>query len=306
MSLYPIVPIDRGKSEAIEYLGTKRKFWFTGADGRRMLFKAEERGTGEDWAEKIACELAGLLGLPHVHYELAEETATRTPGVVCASCREADEALAHGNQLLLEADPSYPPDHNRFKVAAHTVGAVAGVLNGLSPPDARWMVGVPDGVVSALDVFVGYVMLDAWVANQDRHHENWAAIRRPRSLSLAPSFDHGASLARNLSDEERQERLTSRDLNRQVPAFARRARSALYGDAASPWSLTTIAAWQAIAARAPRAALAWTDRLRATDDAALRGVVQRVPPDRLSAVGREFTLSLLMENRTTILNAETE
>lgn len=38
-----------------------------------MLFKAEDRGTGEDWAEVVACHLCALLGLPHVEYELAAE-----------------------------------------------------------------------------------------------------------------------------------------------------------------------------------------------------------------------------------------
>jgi hypothetical protein len=64
--MFPTVPVDPAKAESLEQLGTKRKFWFTDDQGRRVLFKAEERGTGEDWAEKLACELAGLLGLPHV------------------------------------------------------------------------------------------------------------------------------------------------------------------------------------------------------------------------------------------------
>lgn len=79
--MFAIERIDSDNAEALEPLGTKRKFWFTDARGRRLLFKAEARGTGEDWAEKLACEFVQLLGLPHVHYELALDTATRTPGV---------------------------------------------------------------------------------------------------------------------------------------------------------------------------------------------------------------------------------
>ena len=45
--------------------------------------------------------------------------------------------------------------------------------------------------------FVGYVLLDAWIANQDRHHENWGALRHGDELRLAPTFDHGASLVNN-------------------------------------------------------------------------------------------------------------
>jgi hypothetical protein len=38
-----------------------------------LLFKAEDRGTGEDWAEVVACHLCGLLGLPHIEYKMAAE-----------------------------------------------------------------------------------------------------------------------------------------------------------------------------------------------------------------------------------------
>ncbi len=70
--MYGIRPINRASAQDIEYLGTKRKFWFR-LKNTRYLFKAEERGTGEDWAEKIVCELAALLGIPHAKYFLAKE-----------------------------------------------------------------------------------------------------------------------------------------------------------------------------------------------------------------------------------------
>ena len=88
------------------------------------------------------------------------------------------------------------------------------------------MADVPAGIESALDYFVGYVMLDAWIANPDRHHENWAAIWDGSAMRLAPTFDHGAALARNLLDSEREERLTIKYSNRTVESFARKGRSA--------------------------------------------------------------------------------
>jgi hypothetical protein len=97
-------------------------------------------------------------------------------------------------------DPAYPAHESRkYKVREHTVGAVADVMCRLAAPSNFWMSGVPPGVDTALGIFVGYVMLDAWIANQDRHHENWGALQDDQ-LRLAPTFDHGASLARNLSD----------------------------------------------------------------------------------------------------------
>jgi hypothetical protein len=72
MSQFPIHPVDRSRAQSVETLGSKPKFWFREGD-RRLLFKAEDRGTGEDWAEVVACHLCRLLHLPHVEYELAAE-----------------------------------------------------------------------------------------------------------------------------------------------------------------------------------------------------------------------------------------
>jgi hypothetical protein len=133
--MYTIHPIDRNLAENLESLGAKPKFWFT-RDGQRHMFKADDRGTGEDWAEKISCELATLLGLPHVHYELAQEIKqglAGNPGVVCQSCVADSESLIHGNQLLFQQDPNYPA-HEKYRVNAHTVAAVSGALRILQPP----------------------------------------------------------------------------------------------------------------------------------------------------------------------------
>ena len=56
-----IISISADQSEDLEHLGTKPKFWFT-HHGQRTLFKADNRGTGEDWAEVIACEICEHLG----------------------------------------------------------------------------------------------------------------------------------------------------------------------------------------------------------------------------------------------------
>jgi len=64
--MFQVIRVDFRNAQELEPLGSKRKFWFKDELGRRMLFKAEERGTGDDWAEKVASEFCALLGLPHV------------------------------------------------------------------------------------------------------------------------------------------------------------------------------------------------------------------------------------------------
>lgn len=302
--MFPVIKIRSSQAEAVEYLGTKAKFWYRDGE-RQMLFKAEERGTGEDWAEKIACELCAGLGLPHVHYEMAYDVDQRRPGVVCASLTPQPLALAHGNQLLLALDPAYPAGaENHYRSRAHTVDAVFEVINLLGLPDQSWCTRLPPQIQTAAGIYAGYLLLDAWIANQDRHHENWGAVWDGERLSLAPSFDHGAALARNLSDEERHERLTSRDERRKVPYFAGRARSALIATPTAAKPLTTLAAWRAFAARVPVDAAIWRNQLAAVESGAVEAVLDQIPPDRMSAVCRRFTLDLLAENRRRLLQTD--
>jgi len=165
---------------ALEPLGSKQKFWFL-LGPRRTLFKVETRDTGEDWAEKIASKLCHIIGLPHVDYELAdlyEGDTFLNRGVICETCTPPPFSLILGNQLLLKLDPAYPAKQGRYKESKHTVDATCNALKHLARPNDGWMADAPSGMETSLDVFVGYIMLDAWIANQDRHHENWAGIQR--------------------------------------------------------------------------------------------------------------------------------
>src|SRR5207244_10835725 len=77
-------------------------------------------------------------------------------------------------ELLAERDPTYERAGARFvRTRQHTIDAVAGVVGA---PDVLIPFGwvAPAGVTSPLDVFAGYLLLDAWIGNADRHHENWA------------------------------------------------------------------------------------------------------------------------------------
>lgn len=306
--MYPIRQIDRLQAEDIEYLGTKRKFWFT-LDGARYLFKAEERGTGEDWAEKIVCELARELGLPHIEYHLAHEyegTNPIQPGVICARFVSRPQSFEMGNQLLVQRDPAYPATENaRYHVKDYTVEVVAAALAELEPPAPVWMNGIPRGIVSALDVFAGYLLLDAWVANQDRHHQNWGAIRDGNELRLAPTYDHGSSLARNLTDDERKDRLRTKDRNRTVAHFAARAKSAFYQTRADKKTLSALEVFRQFGNYAESGAEIWREKLSTVKPETVKAILNEVPPQRMTPITREFTFELLMTNQQRLLEGAT-
>jgi hypothetical protein len=333
--MYPIFLFELEKSDptktepfacvptAIEPSGTMPKFWFLfGTD--RTLFKIEHREIGEDWAEKIACELCKLLGIPHVHYEFAalyDAGNLIKRGVICKHCAPPPFSLIYGNQLLLKLDPAYPAKISRYKVREHTVDAVCEVIQQLSLPNEIWLKNIPDDNKTALDVFVGYIMLDAWIANQDRHHENWGAIKeiKPRfvppikdqhdfkvimqegPLRLAPSFDHGAALARNLSDEERQKRLETKDRNFSLQKFTQRAKSAFYKNKNDSKTIGTFDAFKEFACHAPQAAQIWLKRLATIKRDDLEVLINNVPDTRMSGIAKRFTLELLVVNQDHLL-----
>lgn len=302
--------------EQMEELGSKPKFWYLytprySEEEELFLFKADNRGTGEDWAEKVSCELCTLLGIPHVHYEMAFHVQTNHPGVICQCCINDMDVLIPANQLLLARDSSYRGNPSRYKAKKHTIETAINVLSTLNRPSYEWCKNIPCGIETALDVFVGYLMLDAWIANQDRHDENWGAIFHAMEkmhggnsgMRLAPTFDHGAALARNITDNERKERMETRDAGYGIAAFARKARSAFYSQANPKRTLTTHEAWRGIAKYAPDAAVIWLEKLRAVDDNMVENVLYEVPAKRMTDIGREFTARLLNENRSLLLES---
>jgi hypothetical protein len=300
---FPIHRIDRRQADSVEQLGSKPKFWFR-MGKNRFLFKADDRGTGEDWAELIASHLCDLLKLPHVKYEMAVEsdgTLDLRPGVICANMAPPPYSLILGNQLLLAlVDPQYPVAQ-QFRVRQHSVDAVCDIMRRLSLSGFDSTLNVPPGINTALDAFVGYIMLDAWIANQDRHHENWGALWNGKSLALAPTFDHGAGLGRNLLDTEREERLHTKDQNRTIHAFAQKGRSAFFGTVSDTRSLGLLEAFEAFSVASPVAKSCWLQQLRVVNRDAVWGILERVPAERMSNVCKEFTCELLMTNQRRLL-----
>lgn len=291
--MYPVIHVPDAAADLTEQLGTKPKFWFTGDGNVRTLFKEARSDTGEDWAEKIAAELADLLELPHATYELGEWCGRR--GVVTPTFVPEGGRLVHGNELIARVVSDYPRDEF-FRARQHTLELVMDFVS-------LEIVMVPDSFAetenlrSGGDIFVGYLMLDAWIGNQDRHHENWALIRFPDgNLRLAPSYDHASSLGRNETDESRIDRLTTRDRGRTIAAYADRARSALYATARDSKPMKTLDAFRNAGARRPRAAIEWLNRLRALRDDQIEAIFQSVPRNLMSEPAAEFGTKLLKIN----------
>jgi len=305
---YPIVDITSWKILSVEEMGSKPKFWVEEPGGPKWLFKHRHRpNVGDDWAEKIAAEVAERLAIPHATVELARYQDM--PGIISkdlvgsASPRE----LVLGNSLLVEADPTYP-QMNRYHVAEHTIERVFTAVG-------AEFIGLPaecpinPAISTPLDLLVGYLMLDALIGNTDRHHENWAILQftqtdAERRAVLCPTFDHASSLAHVLMDEERARRLTTKDRGYSVAAFVGKARSAFYRVQGDRRPLSTIDAFREAENRRPYAGAFWRKQLLNLDAGILDIIVSQLPDEIMSQTSKRFALELLACNRSN-LSAET-
>lgn len=309
--MYEIFSIPADAAEAPEQMGTKRKFWFHHPELGMCLFKLARPDTGEDWSEKVACEMAELLGLPHARYEMAKWSGQ--PGSLSVSMLSEMESLIHGNELIAQLTTDYPdPDTApRFRNSGHTLSLVVRTLE-RSGAEAPVGIDLPVGVKTAVDVFVGYLLLDALIGNTDRHHENWAVIESYGFeaqelvfyLRLAPTYDHASCLGRNELDARREERLRTRDKGNSVEAYADRCVSALYLDVNDRKPLRTIDAFRHASGLRPQAAEAWLARLRAVGEAEVADLLTRVPRERCSDVAKEFATRIVLRNRARLLGIE--
>lgn len=303
--MYPIVQVPASAWELPEPLGTKPKFWYDDKTLGRSLFKYVRGAAGEDWSEKVAAELAMRLGLPHATYELAECDGNRgvvSPTFVPATCR-----LVLGNEVLSGISADYPAgDARKFHIREHTLDFVLHALEsleGLSAP-VGWLPPHLD-LSGPAAVFVGYLMLDAWIGNQDRHHENWGLIDSSfGTRRLAPTFDHASCLGCTERDATRKEILTTRDRGRSISAYVRRARSAFYLSKAASKPMGTIEVFQKAMARHAKACTYWLSRLAKIDESQIKDIFDAIPSGRIGAIASQFAQTMLAQNRVRLENLD--
>ena len=279
-----------------ESLGTKPKRWLRDpATGYHWLMKDatysdRSDGTryrkGDDWSERVANGVAERLGLPAAETELATTGGGEdlVYGVISRSMlvppaagkTHSEEELVDGNELL--PDPVVAGHREGY-----TVEAVQQALVEVGPPAHI------EGDLSAWDVFVGYLTLDAIVGNTDRHEENWAVIAKGDDRRLAPTFDHASCLGFQLDDDQRQRRLSTNDTGYMPEAWADRAGSTFHG---SPHPIS--AAVRAMSISDPQTGRLWVSRCEDVD--LLVEPVWMVPQHRMSIPAREFAERVLRRN----------
>ncbi len=295
---FPIIEIPLNSPEDDEEMGTKEKFWFSHPQFGRCLYKKARQNTGEDWAEKIAAELCYLLGVPHANYELAIFNGDR--GIISPSffptkqnTTEFDR-LTHGNEILMQMVSNYPIFSKN--PSQHTLEIV---LNAMGSPQVNlpfnWT--PPEGIRTAPETFVGYLLLDAWIGNTDRHHENWAFMSLNGEIYLAPTYDHASCLGRELLDDKKSAKLQ----NKSVTGYAQKCSSALYAEVGAKKPLKTFDAFCESQNLYPDAAKIWLTNLDKISSNDTLELFQRIPSDLISQTSIDFAQDILGFNRDRLL-----
>lgn len=271
--------------DSIESLGSKEKFWFQLPDDRSgtdWLFKFPRPNTGEHWAEKIAAEAAGLLGISCARVELADCQGIR--GSVTESFTTAGKVLVHGNELLEILVQDYDPE-KRYYQSRHTLGNILEILEALADygPDCR-------------PQFAEYLLLDAIIGNTDRHHENWGWLINIAdddwSSELAPSFDHASSLGRELTEVRRDRILTE---NR-VGAYAERGRGGIYWSEQDSRSPSPLELMRRAVGTYPDFFRPGLAKLSILDEDNILTIINRIPPGWMTDSERSFAIMLMRYN----------
>ncbi|MEU0508331.1 hypothetical protein [Amycolatopsis sp. NPDC006125] len=301
---YSVIDISHWPVASIEPRGLEAKTWFedpTAMPGEpcRWLFKPITRHSwgdqGEDWAEKITSEVGRVLGVPCARVELATRQGER--GLISLDLAPPPLELFTGMLVMPGVVPNYEVGASRVKGRpGHSLANIRRALADCVPPPGS---DVPSHF-NAFAVFAGYLVMDALVANRDRHDENWA-ILRPADPSapdmLCGSYDHGSSLGYNLPDRRRLLRLK----NNQVGDWVRKGTAWRFEhDPASPPPTLVALAREALVTAGEDVRSYWLDRLLSVDADDLVNLVSRVP--KMSDPARTFAMEVLRLNRERLLN----
>jgi len=275
-----VIEVSSWIADQDEDLGARDKMWLVtpfDSQGSHALWKEGRPGgkiaeAGADlWAERIAAEIAPLMGIRAARVDFAVRNEVR--GII--SWR-VGRVLRHGNELLSGLHPEYK-GASKGPVAGYDLESIRTVLG----PYQGWFSGL-----SAFDCFAGLLVFDALISNSDRHHENWA-IMEDRA-TLAPSYDHGASLGFN----------TSHRLQWDAEAFAGRGESRHF-----PNRPTFVAlARSALEMVSPDVGSRWLDGVDGVHNDNVQRVVDSVPATWMSDDARTFVVQLVSENRRRLLS----
>jgi hypothetical protein len=282
--------------------GVLQKEWYDHPELGECLFKESRPSQAiitearTDWTEKVVNEIANVLDLPVAQYELASGYFNNSPeiveGVVSLNCIPRNVNLTFTGQQLLSRFIDYDPENPSQYTIENVLKALD--LAKVKIP-SNWESPIA-GVSTGAELFVGYILLDTFTNNSDRHDHNWGVMSVDNQIQLIPSFDHGLSLGSTDEDEDK--------LNISLSGYVNRYSQSCFQDGYNKVPNLTI--FDRAARLYPDAAKIWQKQLALVTPDRINGIFDRIPDGRITPVAAKFAIDLLRYNRERIANLEIE
>lgn len=298
VSTWPERWIEQGGSTSVRWLDQPdtRRAWL---HKNTTIPEASGIEQGEDWAEVVATQVARALGVPCAEVRLCTRAGRR--GSLSLDVAPRGYSLWTANVWVNGLIASYVPHtegvhgvdpaRQDVKRPGHTLENYHRALADVGPPP-----GFANQSLTGFDVLAGYHVLDALIANRDRHTENWGVLEPrigPGRVLLAPSLDHGGSLGFNLSDTDRERMLTQDRLE----DWARRGTAhRLEHRKGEPRPSLVDAASRALDLASPAARAWWRTHIMELDLSELAEVLGEMKVPSMSGPACRFTIELLRVN----------
>lgn len=166
--------------------GASEKKWLINPEtGQRGIFKFPKgidigKPTGEYWAEKLASQLAEVLGIECAKVDIG--TFKGRIGSMSYMILKEDEELIEGIQYITNIYKEYNQD--RFidykTEEPYSINMILQSIKGTGLEKE----------------FLIIPIFDALIGNSDRHHSNWGVVRNKvnGNIRISPLYDNGSSL----------------------------------------------------------------------------------------------------------------
>lgn len=203
-----------------------------------------------------------------------------------------EEAQAPGYFRFTPGKKVQDPEKPHILRPGHSLTNIRAALQGVDAPEG-FEGGPREG--RAFDVFVGYTLLDALVANCDRHDENWAVLQ-PQLGSmpgiLAPTYDHGSSLGYSFAGPKRDRCLAE---HRELEKWAAKGTAHRYEHVPPAKTLVEHAA-EAMGMGSPDTAKWWAEQVLQLDLSGILDPLEQGAIPEMSEASVKFAAALLKLN----------
>lgn len=276
--MYRIIDVtDWIYKETLQVSGTREKRWLKHEDisPDTFLFKLPKATTNEAWAEKVTSEIGKKLGFNMMDVDFA--TNNDTNAVLLKNFSPGSKTMADGGEIISAFLNDFDPDS--------LVGySIENIIKSLSKHPLL-------GNSNFESEFISMCIFDAFVANQDRHCENWAIILNSTSY-FAPIYDNGASLGFNSSKDKMLKMISDKNM---LNAFNNRSKTLIEVEGKKkPKALTLLSYLKKLY---PEKFKKEMTKIFSFNEGDIIHILEQVPNDFMNDLEKEWVQCLLISRR---------